>query len=90
MQESNAFIENSTKCILYRYLAKPNCSKIQSNLTKPIQNNFKTHISRIRLSSYCLILKQEDTKVWEGRLDYVMFVILNKLKTSFILFFNVQ
>lgn len=35
------------------------------------------------------ILKQEDTKVRAGGLDYVMFVMLNKLKTSFILFFNV-
>lgn len=35
------------------------------------------------------ILKQEDTKVRTGGLDYVMFVMLNKLKTSFILFFNV-
>lgn len=54
MQESNAFMENSSKCILYRYLAKHNYSKIQSYLTKPIHNNLKTHISRIRLSSHCL------------------------------------
>lgn len=54
MKESKVFMENSSECILYRYLAKHNYSKIQSYLTKPIQNNLKTHFFRIRLSSHCL------------------------------------
>ena len=54
LQECNAFMETSSKCVLYKNFVHHDFSKTQPYLTKPIHSKLKKNISLIRLSSHRL------------------------------------
>ena len=51
IQECHSFFENSSNCFLYKHFVNhDDFGTMQPYLRKPIQNNIRKHISRIRLS----------------------------------------
>ena len=56
VQEMNSFFENSTKCLLYKYL--PDTFDLQFYLRKSLPGLYTSLLSKFRLSSHELLIEK--------------------------------